>query len=289
MGIDGANGNGALQRRLVKPTDLPPQLPDHVRFCLISDTHERHHGYDLPPCDVIVHSGDVLDSSRFASELHVRQALVEFDAWLARQPCPVRLVVAGNHDVGMAKLGREQVAALLQSATYLEYDTVTLRLPTCSAVMSVDGPVEHAQTDASMRFGEEGSRPSCCRNDGVEITVYGAPYSRGRSRNTAFRDEQRLLDCAPARADVVVTHGPTESERAMQCIDKLDPLLHVFGHEHENHSQIKSIGKGHGYSVNAAVTKGIGFGRQRPINPAIVVDVRIGDGTSRDLASSANA
>ena len=37
-----------------------PQPPDTLRLVLISDTHEQHGKLDMPPGDVLVHTGDLL-------------------------------------------------------------------------------------------------------------------------------------------------------------------------------------------------------------------------------------
>ena len=35
---------------------------------LVSDTHERHAGLVLPPCDAVLHSGDVMACGSFATQ-----------------------------------------------------------------------------------------------------------------------------------------------------------------------------------------------------------------------------
>ena len=39
---------------------------------LVSDTHERHAGLVLPPCDAVLHSGDVMACGSFATQGTIR-------------------------------------------------------------------------------------------------------------------------------------------------------------------------------------------------------------------------
>ena len=87
-----------------------------VRVCCVSDTHgdEARLGA-LPPCDVLVHAGDV---TLYGRAQHARA----FEAWGKAQPLPTerRILVLGNHEnrwVQDAELGA--LRALLPSWTVL--------------------------------------------------------------------------------------------------------------------------------------------------------------------------
>lgn len=56
---------------------------------LIADTHGRYP--ELPPCDVVIHAGDL---TRFGSALEVRRA----GEWLQSLDCRLVLFTRGNHD-----------------------------------------------------------------------------------------------------------------------------------------------------------------------------------------------
>lgn len=62
-----------------------------MRIVCISDTHGLHDTIDVPPCDLLLHSGDM---SRNGS---ARQ-ITEFCQWFAVQPAKYRVLIAGNHD-----------------------------------------------------------------------------------------------------------------------------------------------------------------------------------------------
>src|SRR5262245_56304965 len=61
------------------------------RLVLLSDTHGHHDKLRVPEGDVLVHAGDFCTSGK---EAQVRT----FARWLAKQPHPHKIVIAGNHD-----------------------------------------------------------------------------------------------------------------------------------------------------------------------------------------------
>ena len=62
-----------------------------MKLVLISDTHEQHAQVTIPPCDVLVHAGDL---TYRGSRQKTRDAL----EWLDRQPAKYVVFIAGNHD-----------------------------------------------------------------------------------------------------------------------------------------------------------------------------------------------
>jgi len=68
----------------------PPPGPEYTRFVCISDTHSRI--FRVPPGDVLLHAGD-LSSWGKVSEL--KKTIY----WLASLPHPVKIIIAGNHDL----------------------------------------------------------------------------------------------------------------------------------------------------------------------------------------------
>ena len=72
---------------------LTPPRDGVLRFVCISDTHCKHHGLgELPPGDVLVHTGDFTQFGR----LHEIEA---FCTWLAAQPHQRKILIAGNHEL----------------------------------------------------------------------------------------------------------------------------------------------------------------------------------------------
>ena len=68
-----------------------------MRILHISDTHGRHHLlHDLPPADVIVHSGDLTDDGQ-------DEEVVDFVEWFANLDYTHKLFIPGNHDTNLYK------------------------------------------------------------------------------------------------------------------------------------------------------------------------------------------
>lgn len=62
-----------------------------MKLVLISDTHEMHEQVTIPPCDVLIHAGDLTGRG---SPARTQMAL----EWLDRQPAKHVICIAGNHD-----------------------------------------------------------------------------------------------------------------------------------------------------------------------------------------------
>ena len=208
-----------------------------TRIVAISDTHCMHDKLDLPEGDVLVHGGD------FCGRGSIRQ-VAEFAEWLAAQPHPHKVVIAGNHDRAIED--DPDLAGQLFDApgvTYLH---------------------DSGATVAGLRF-------------------YGSPWQPwfmnwafNLRRGEPLREKWALID---PEVDVLVTHGPphgvldfTTRHEHVGCADLSDaiarvrPRLHIFGHIHEGYGAEERDGTLHVNASNCTV-------RYRPTNPPIVVDV----------------
>ena len=181
---------------------ITPSINDRtVRICTLSDTHDRHFLFDsLPFCDIMIYSGDIfMEGRRNSSEKSIKK-LQNFNDWLGTIPARHIVVVGGNHDKILDKLGVEAVREVLTNATYL-----------CNSSVEVCG-----------------------------IAVWGTPLSHGRSGNSAFQSIEFEAQACDAlrqhiegreRVDILVTHGPCPhlGELAQPR------LMHISGHIHAHH------------------------------------------------------
>lgn len=248
-------------------SELPGKAPGVVRLVLVSDTHERHAGLVLPPCDAVLHSGDVMACGGFATRGHAEKTLRDFGAWL--RSCPVtskkRFVIAGNHDFWLEEFGPEKARELLgEGVEYLEFSTGSFE-----ADVGAPGSPEIRQ-----------------------VKVYGAPLSAGKSFNRAFQQPEALKRLENvAHVEIVLTHGPLSSsmwthEELAKGLVALDPMLHVCGHVHGLYGQARATSRyipgTAGMSINASMMKSFGkLVGQRVRNLPVVCDLQ--------LPSAANA
>lgn len=174
-----------------------PSLPTtrSVRVMIISDTHERHHVLGkLPPCDILIHAGDLLMTGRVQSETKVKQKLKHFNQWMKEQDAAYKIVIGGNHDKHLEELSKDELHNhIFTDCTYL-----------CNSGI-----------------------------DAMGLKIWASPSSQGASNNQAFQSKEfrRTAEAMAKRAgpvDILVTHGTCTTLREL-----VRPrLMHVFGHYH---------------------------------------------------------
>jgi Icc-related predicted phosphoesterase len=174
-----------------------------MKIIALSDTHNQHWKMTIPDGDILIHAGD------FSFHGDQREIL-DFNEWLGTLPHTYKVVVPGNHELGIE--GHVGIArALLGNADHLLVDEgITL--------------------------------------EGVKI--WGSPYTpefcNWAFQYTAREGELRW-DQIPEGLDILVTHGPprmildSNGQEAVGCpsllkiIQQRRPRHHVFGHIHESY------------------------------------------------------
>jgi len=63
-----------------------------MKIVFISDTHSSHWLFTIPECDILIHSGDCMNSGYYEQEL------IDFNNWIQKQPAKHKIIVPGNHD-----------------------------------------------------------------------------------------------------------------------------------------------------------------------------------------------
>jgi Icc-related predicted phosphoesterase len=177
-----------------------------LRIVAMADTHLQHDGLVVPDGDILVHAGDMLQHGSL-------DELARAADFLRALPHPIKIVVAGNHEICLEKLPAE-ARAMLEGFVYLEDEAVT-----------IEGLV----------FYGSPWQPK------FRIWAFGA----GRGAELASKWAK-----IPERVDVLVTHGPPHGfgdrihwkgqDRHVGCVDLLarvrvvQPRLHLFGHIHQD-------------------------------------------------------
>lgn len=178
--------------------DQLPSTPEgFVRIVIVSDTHERHNLITLPAGDVLLHCGDILQSSSLTSLTRGKRCLEEFNQWLSEQPCKEKVVIGGNHDYALEKLGKS-AKEVLSNAVFLQ--------------------------DSSIDLPMSGLR------------VYGNAFSVGASHNRAWQTATPQVSIDQAKgADVVMTHSLSHTMQAALKDAGVKARLWAFGHVHKAH------------------------------------------------------
>jgi Icc-related predicted phosphoesterase len=177
-----------------------------LRLVALADTHLQHDDLVVPDGDVLVHAGDLLQHGSL-------EELARAADFLRALPHPVKIVVAGNHEVCLERTPAE-ARALLEGFVYLEDAATTI------------GDLVVYGTPWTTKF---------------RVWAFGA--TRGAELAAKWAK-------IPDRVDILVTHGPPygfgdriewkQQQRHVGCADLLarvrqvEPQLHLFGHIHQD-------------------------------------------------------
>ena len=181
-------------------------------------------------------------SGNFSTTAALKKVL-KFNSWLATVDAATKLVVAGNHDAILEKIGKAETQRFLSNSIYLENEEMTIN----------------------------------------NMNIWASPYSekgKTRSRNNAFQSKeylQRTLSQLPPSdgktMDLLITHGPVPV-----LANKIPHTYHLWGHRHNSygvyHRRDNSAQPGL-LSVCAPIMDG----NFRPCNLPVVIDIlnRIGE------------
>lgn len=240
-----------------------------VRFVLVSDTHScPSWNKAIPDGDVFIHAGDLtLGGTKEQIEVTYRK--------IKNLPHKIKLVIAGNHDLGMDKdfMARHSNKMKRHGSGVNRSNQALLRRMWNSREATAAGLIflDHEATTINIR--------------GRAFNVFGSPYSP-EFFDWAYMypvDEdiwspaskatiQRPGGGVPDNTDILITHGPpfgvldqianigpVGCRFLLKRLGEVQPALHVFGHIHEGAEQgllRKYFGGGNGretISVNAAV------------------------------------
>ncbi|KAF8630355.1 hypothetical protein AX15_002922 [Amanita polypyramis BW_CC] len=206
-----------------------PKCPENgwTRFVCISDTHSDI--YQIPVGDVLLHAGDL---SSWGYPHQVRKTL----DWLASLEHPMKIIVAGNHDLCLDTNVYENDLEIPVA------DEQTLR----EFRSSMKGPL---YTNANLYYLEH--EMMNFSSSGKIWHVYGSPsapmYAKGAFQYTMPAEADAIYQKIPDDTEILITHTPpyrildrTRRGKHAGCehlAERLSSLkscrLHVFGHIHE--------------------------------------------------------
>jgi len=198
-----------------------------MKLTFISDTHTKHDQLNLNGGDVLIHSGDFMNSG------YVRHNVMDFLDWFTEQPYKHKIFIAGNHDrfFHESPEEKERILDVFYGGlvTYLEdYGT------------SIDG----------VKLWGSPWQP--------EFMDWA--YNLPRKGN----ELKEKWDLIPEDTDILITHGPPHGyldkipnvvenlgcELLLERVETIKPKIHVFGHIHYGYGYVNN---GDTHFINAAV------------------------------------
>ncbi|KAI6229779.1 UPF0046 protein C25E10.12 [Aphelenchoides fujianensis] len=242
-----------------------PISENKVRFVCISDTHGKLGEMvgEIPDGDVLIHAGDF---TNYGDVMEV----IDFNAAMGTLPHKVKLVIAGNHELGFEdgeEMTVQQLAGLNMLGINKGYELLTNCVYLCDRQIEVFG-----------------------------LKVYGSPwhpmpgYSFYRARGAALLQKWNNI---PNKLDVLITHTPplghgdynkwTKCDGVLAgCAELLNtveyrvkPKYHVFGHIHDRHGATTN---GKTKFVNASICDH----KLNTIYPPIIFDLPLPFGKTKE-------
>lgn len=200
-----------------------------------SDTPAQGYRYPLPEADVAIHCGDLTSNSN----------VQEFEAtfsMLRELSAPLKLVIAGNHDMALDRHHWDLRVKQIKARRALPA-LVAERYQRCPD--EARRIIDAARRDGVIYLPNDGVYEFELRN-GARLRVFASPMTPAYG-SWAFQYPRgaHKFDI-PAGIDVAVTHGPPRNVRdlsihgghagcddlfAAVCASK--PKIHCFGHIHE--------------------------------------------------------
>ena len=179
-----------------------------MKITFISDTHTKHKQLDLPGGDLLIHSGDIMNSG------YSKHDIIDFCKWFEAQDYKHKIFIAGNHDRMFENNPLESFSITCQ------YDVDYLQ----------DG--EHL-IDGVKLYGTP-----------WQPEFYNWAFNLPKSG----KELEEKWNVIPKDTDILITHGPPQghldisdpphNEGNLGCellrvkVDKIQPKIHVFGHIH---------------------------------------------------------
>lgn len=212
-----------LSHALTSLRPSPLRHPHPIRIVCISDTHSLDPGA-IPSGDILIHAGDI---TAHGTPAELQSAIDQ----LATLPHPYKFLIAGNHDTWLDPCSRSTLSASDQevltldwkSLIYLQHASRTLHLPRQKRTLHIHGSPQTPLPDPTFAFTYE------------------------RAQN-AWRDT------VPRETDILITHTPPQHHldlpAAIGCahlsaeVQRVRPLVHVFGHVHAGRSDFEGWAKG---------------------------------------------
>ena len=198
-----------------------------MRFVVVSDTHNAHAQLDghMPAGDVLLHCGDLTCRG-------TRAELEAVCAWLDEQPYAEKLVICGNHDIGLDRASYGDIWRKWHHEDAREHPTELHDLLASHCTLLENSAV------TTKKGG---------------IKVWGSPCQpvipgRHMAFNLANEKESTATwSTIPDDAEIVMSHGPAfglldrmftgmhvgDKVLRRQLLERVRPRFHCFGHIHE--------------------------------------------------------
>jgi len=201
-----------------------------ISVVAMSDSHSMHSTLqgDWPTADIFVHTGDL-------TQYGTREELQSAIAWLGSLPFMHKIVIAGNHDIGLDKTCTYRSALARRGGTYATPEEIEALI----ATMRQNNIIYLSPEKPSVKLLVK----ECC------VEIYGLPFSPLSIGPSAFmrpRTEDTWAEVGGSHYDILLSHTPPRGhldqnrrgdhigcDHFLAAIERIKPTVVVFGHIHE--------------------------------------------------------
>jgi len=192
-----------------------------MKIIFISDTHTKHEGLKIEPCDILIHSGDFSNRGSIID-------FTKFINWFDKQPAKHKIFIAGNHDFCFENDNKNFCLDKLKNYKNIHY------LQDSSIIIDGINIYGSPWTPYFYNWAFNG------RTKDYQAT----------NKNPWLRE---ICDKIPNNTDILITHGPPRGildlldsfgsnpgenvgcEYLLNKVNEVKPKYHVFGHIHEGY------------------------------------------------------
>ena len=179
-----------------------------MKIIHISDTHRQLSKIEIPPCDVLIHTGD--------DDVNSLIDIIRLSNWFSKQPAKLRLFIPGNHD------------------WLFEIDYNLAKSNLTEATLLLDSSIEYK----GVKFYGSPWQP--------EFNSWAFNLPRGKALKAKWdlipNDTDFLLTHSPPYGildKVLYTNEHVGCEELIDAVERIKPLYHLFGHIHEGYGNDK--------------------------------------------------
>lgn len=205
-------------------------MEDTLKIVCISDTHSGHHQLQLPPGDILIHSGDF---SKSRTKLNAAE-YTDFVQWFSDQPHKTKILIAGNRDDFM----HTEICHKFRKRTLEEISSVQSLITNSNSIIYLN--------DSSYDYNEKG----------YNFKIWGSPWTRlygkeGKAFQVSTPELKHKWELIPKDTTLLVTHGPplgicdmnlakvqAGCPELLAMVNKIKPRVHLFGHIHEGYGTL---------------------------------------------------
>jgi predicted phosphodiesterase len=181
---------------------------------------------ELPPADVFLHAGDL-------TQYGTKEELESVIEWIASLPYKHKVVIAGNHDIGLDKDCTHRSGLARRAGSYATIEETEILIKSMKERNIIYLSPEQPSTEIFI--------------DGCCLRIYGLPYSPLSIGPSAFmRPKVNSAWTVEGKFDILLSHSPPRGhldqnkvgdsvgcDMFRSAIERIRPCVAVFGHIHE--------------------------------------------------------